>query len=251
MKLSPSEKAAHRAAFQAMRPAEKLDHILTYYKWPILLGLIALVILGSTLYRQLTQKEPVLYLGFANVAAGSDLETGLTTDFLDASGGSSRRQELHLYRDLYLSEDADVLNHEYAYASRVKVMGAIQSQKLDLVLLNREAYDLFSRQGYLLDLDLWLEEQDAALLARLEPFLTENQVVLSDNYIEWTLNEAESHLVETETLRNGLEVTELPLFRSAGFGEPIYLGVIANSPRLDAAARYLNYLLEGAAERLP
>ena len=30
MKLSPQEKAAHRAAFQAMSPGKKLEHILSY-----------------------------------------------------------------------------------------------------------------------------------------------------------------------------------------------------------------------------
>ena len=34
MKLSEQEKAAHKAAFRSMRPAEKLEYIYTYYKWP-------------------------------------------------------------------------------------------------------------------------------------------------------------------------------------------------------------------------
>ena len=45
MKLSPQEKAARRAAFLAMSPAKKREHIWEYYKWPILLGLLALLIL--------------------------------------------------------------------------------------------------------------------------------------------------------------------------------------------------------------
>ena len=40
MKLPEQEKAAHRAAFRKMSGREKLDHIFTYYKWPILLGLV-------------------------------------------------------------------------------------------------------------------------------------------------------------------------------------------------------------------
>ncbi len=30
MKLSPEEKAARKAAFRAMSPAQKLDHVFTY-----------------------------------------------------------------------------------------------------------------------------------------------------------------------------------------------------------------------------
>ena len=179
MKLSPQEKAAHRAAFQAMSPGKKLEHILTYYKAPILLALLLLFILGSVGY-------------------------------LRSAGLDETRQEVYLYRDLYLSDNADVVNHEYAYASRMKVMGAIQANKLDLVLMNREAYDLCSRNGYLMALDAWLPALDAA--------------------------------------EAGLDVSRLPLIASAGFPEATYLGVLANCERLDACADYLAYLAAGSEQ---
>ena len=112
MKLSEKEKAARRAAFQAMSPADRLEHVYTYYKWPILLGLLALLVLGSVLQRQLTRKEPVLYVAFLNLAAGPEQEEALTAGYLRAAGLDERKQEVYLYKDLYLSEDADVINHE-------------------------------------------------------------------------------------------------------------------------------------------
>ena len=144
VKLSEKEKAAHKAAFQAMSPAQKAEHIFTYHKWTILLVLLSLIVLGSILHRQLTQKRPVLYLAVINTTFGEQVEKSLTEDFLAAAGGDTRREEVYLYRDLYLSEDADALNHEYAYASKVKLGGAISAEKLDLVLMNQEAYDIFS-----------------------------------------------------------------------------------------------------------
>ena len=136
MKLTKEQKAAHKAAFRTMSPADKLDYIMSYYKWPILLAAILLLILGSAAHRQLTKKEPVIYLALADVVAGEDLENALTEGFLRAEGANPGRQEVYLYRDLYLSDEADVLNHEYAYASRMKLMGAVQAQKLDVVLMN-------------------------------------------------------------------------------------------------------------------
>ena len=176
VKLSEKEKAAHKAAFKAMSPAEKAEHIFTYHKWTILLVLLVLLIIGSTIHRQLTQKRPVLYLAVVNVSLGEDVQKQLTQDFLTETGGDARRQEVYLYRDLYLSEDADALNHEYAYASKVKLTGAISAGKLDLVLMNREAYDIFSRQGYLMEL--------TALSDPLSPYITENEVILSDNSVD-------------------------------------------------------------------
>ena len=235
MKLSEKEKAARKAAFRAMGPGEKLGYIWDYYKWPILLGLVLLLVLGSVLHRNLTKKEPVVYLALANVALGEDLQRELTEGYLLHAGLDGRRQEVYLYLDLYLSDEADTLNHEYAYASKMKLMGAVSAQKLDLVLMNREAWDLLSRGGYLREL--------SGLPAALVPCLRENQVILSDNSIEYQLGEAETLQIETVTVINAVQINEFPLFSPAGFSEPVYLGLLANSPRPEASLDYLGYLL--------
>ena len=234
VKLSEKEKAAHKAAFQAMSPAQKAEHIFTYHKWTILLVLLVLIVLGSILHRQLTQKRPVLYLAVINTSFGEQVEKSLTEDFLTAAGGDTRREEVYLYRDLYLSEDADALNHEYAYASKVKLGGAISAEKLDLVLMNQEAYDIFSRQGYLLEL--------TALPDAISASLVENEVILSDNSMDYLLGNAAQEQVVTKTVPNALAVSSLPLFRDAGFDGALYIGVISNSPRPEEVKAYLRYL---------
>ena len=170
-----------------------------------------------------------------NISFGEEIQKRLTEDFLTETGGNPRRQEVYLYRDLYLSEDADALNHEYAYASKVKLGGAISAEKLDLVLMNREAYDIFSRQGYLLEL--------ASFPGADSPFLTENEVILSDNSVDYLLGNTAEEQVVTKTVPNSLAVSSIPLFREAGFNGDLYLGVISNSPRQEEAATYLRYLL--------
>ena len=242
MKLSKDEKAARRAAFQAMPPAKKAEHILAYYKWPILLVLIALVVLGSVLHRQLTKKDPVLYLAMVNIAVGDKMEKHLTSDYLAVAGFNAQKKELYLYRDLYISENADTINHEYAYASKMKLSGAINAKKMDLVLMNREAYDILSRSGFLLELTSSVFENDPVLYEGLLPFISANDLVLSDNGIEYQLGEAQTHEVETMSVQNAIEVTTIPLFAQAGFPESVYLGVIANSERLPACLRFIEYL---------
>ena len=249
MKLTKEQKAAHKAAFRAMSPAAKADHIFTYFKWPIILGLIVLVVAGSVLNRKLTERQPVLYTAMVNVAVGSDLQAELTDGFLASSGYDASQVQVYLYADLYLSQDADTVNQQYAYASKMKVMGAIEAKKLDVVIMNREGYDLLSSNGYLMDLTELLVEkhglaENGGLAILAAPYLTRNQVVLSDNFIAYQLNEAESHVVETEDVANGLLLTELPVLQRAGITEPVYLGVITNTERADAAAAYMRYLLE-------
>ena len=243
MKLSEQEKAAHRAAFRNMGLAQKADHIFTYYKWRILLGLAALIILGSAITRQLTQKETLVSLALVNVSVGESLEADLTDGFLRHAGANVRRNEVYLYKDLYLSDDADILNHEYAYASRMKMMGAVSAAKLDLVLMNREAYDLLSRSGYLLELSEDLFADAPGTWESFAPFLQSNDVILSDNSIEYQLGEADQQIVDVKTAVNAIDVTDLPLFAKAGFPESVYLGVIANTSRLPGCLRYIGFLL--------
>ena len=243
MSLSPQERSDRRAAFRRMDARQKLDYVFTYYKVPILLGVVLLAVLCSAVHRRVTAKEPVLYAALVNVAVAEPLENALTAQFVDWNGENPRKSEVYLYRDLYLSDDASVVNHEYAYASRLKLLGAINAKKLDVVLMNREGYDIFSRIGYLRDLS-GLLSRDGALERELTPYLTENEVILEDNAIEYNLNEAASYEEITETVLNAVEVSGLPGLSAAGFSGSVYLGVIANSEREECVLRYLTYLLE-------
>lgn len=241
MRLTQKERAARRDAFRQMRPADKADYLWEYYKLPVVLGLTALCLLCSTVYRQLTKKEAVLYTAHINVSVGEDLESKLNGGFIAASGASPKKAEVYLYQGAYLSDDPSPENHEYGYASKLKLMAAIEAKKLDIVLMNREAYDIYSQNGYLLDLRR-LFASDAVLYPLVEPYLTLNRVILEDNAIEYALHETPRYQAVTEEAVNGLDVSLFPLFREAGFPEPIYLGVVANSPRLDAVAEYIAYL---------
>lgn len=233
MKRTPEERRQHREEFWKLTPAKKLEHIWLYYKAPILLSILVLGILVSGIYRAATKKEPVFYLAYLNVSVGEDMEAQLTEGYLTVSGLNPKDTEVRLYRDLYLSENPDAANHEYAYAAKMKLMAAINARQLDVVLMNREAYDLCSANGYLLDLTDFVES----------PYLTENQVILEDNALAFHLNEAQEHTLVTGNANNAVELSQLPAFQKAGFSGSVYVGIVANTPRLPECSSYLNYLI--------
>ena len=244
MKLSPQEKADRRAAFHRMSVPEKLEYILAYYKLPIVLVLIALIFLGTVISHAVTRKNHLLFLGFVNVSVGEDLEDRLTDRFLEATGADPKRNDVYTYTGLYLSDHPAEENHEYSYASKLKILAAINARQMDLVLLNREAYDICSHSGYLLDLSEFLQQRgDPELYGLAASCLSENDVVLSDNAIEMELGTADAYRADVETAVNGLEVSGLPAFRTAEFQEPVFLCVIANSPRLSEILDYMGYIL--------
>ncbi len=242
MILSEQEKAAHLAAFKNMSPSKKLEHVFTYYKLPIFLILLACVVLGSVIHRSLTHKQPLLHLALVNVSVSDDTKKLLTSDFLTYADADPKKNEVYLYQNLYLSENADTLNHEYAYASKMKVTGAISAKQMDLVLMNREGYDIFSNNGYLLDLSESLSRYDGDFSTAMEQLLTENKVVISDNSLEVMLGVADEEQIITESVQNAINVSALPIFKTAAFDGDVYLGIIANSERTDTALQYIGYL---------
>lgn len=235
MKRSPEEIAAQRERFRKMDTAHKIEHIYTYHKWTILLVLIALYIVGNTVYRQVTKKEVPLYLGFANVSVGTDLEKTMTEDFIDYQELDPKKNEVLFYSGMYLSNNASTEDHQYAYASKMKVMATVNAKKLDVVLMNREAYDILSLSGYLLPLE--------GLPESLTPYLTENEIILESNNVDVPLNKAEECCAVTETKVNGINASSFPAFQNAGFQDEIYLGIIANTTHFDTTVAYLAYLL--------
>ena len=239
MKLTDRERAENREALAGMTLPQRLDHIFEYYKFPLVLTLIAAVALGSVLYYRLTRKEALLYVGCANISVGETLDAELSEGFVRAVSERPRKSEVRLYRGLYLSRDATVQNHEYAYASQLKVMAAMANRQLDVLLMNREAYDIMSAGGYLRPLT---DLPDAGLNERLSDRLIENTVILEDNDIEHRLDESVPYQAETEEVPNAILISAFPLFAGAGFSADVYLGIIGNTARTDAVLQYIDYL---------
>lgn len=242
MRRTKEEKAADRALIRSMPFKKRAGHIWYYYKWRIIFGLIALILVGSTVYQLITQKDRILFLGLTNVTLSADFEQTITGDYIADAGRDPDKEEIYLYRELYLSKDAEGEAHKSAYATNIKLMASVERQEFDAVLMSRQAYDILSSQGYLMDFEE-VFAQEPSLRKVLEPVLAENEVYLLDNDIEYQLGEAESHDVVSETAVNAVCLSGQPLFASAGFQEPVYFGIIANTPRLETCLDYLQYLI--------
>ena len=241
MRGSPEERAAVRASFKKMPPAKKIDYILTYYRLPIFTAVVAIAVLISSLISQLTKKEPVLYIGFANVVVGETMQQTLTEDFLSAENIDLKKNEIIAYYDLYVSDNPPAEDHQYAYASKLKILGAINAEQMDLFLMNKEAWDQISASGFLLDLDELLKT-DPALYQKLSEYLGTNTVILDDNSVEVSLGVEDTYESETEESANALDVSSFPVFRDAGFGGDIYLGAVANTKHAEQIVSYIRYI---------
>lgn len=235
---SERERAHNREAFAAMGLRDKARYVLAYYKLPIVLAVVALVAVGSWLHGRLTRREVALYVAYANVAVDEGADADLWAGYLSVLGREG--EEVTRYRDLYLTGSETPADHQYAYASRLKLMAATDAGQLDVVFADAEAWELLSRSGYLMELSELAA--DPGLSARLEPLLREGEVVISDNQVELDLSEADAYEATIERHPNALRVDGLSSLDALNLSGPTYLCVIANTPRTEEVRALLAYL---------
>ena len=192
-KLSPE-----RDKLKSLHGLKKIQYIWDYYKLPIVAFCIFLYIIGYTLYGHFTHKEKVLYTALVNVSASESLTRQLNADFLDFLDVDTSKETMQLYTGLYLTDDEANPYHEYTYASRMKILAAIDGEQLDVVLMNKEAFDAFSQNGYLCDLDKLLTASDSHLYEVLKPYLVANTTILEDNSIDLQLDSSIPYQAVTE-----------------------------------------------------
>ena len=79
--------------------------------------------------------------------------------------------------------------------------------------------------------------RDTAPKARTEwePYLVANTVILEDNADEIMLDSSLSYQALTDEFPMGLLISQKGLFKEAGFGDVVFLGVLKYSPRMDRA----------------
>ncbi len=227
---------------KTLKGRAKIQYIWDYYKFPLTILGILLYITAYILYGHISAKNSVLYVALVNVNAGEILTEGLSRDFLNYMNLDSSKNKIELYSGLYLTDDKLNENIQYAYASRIKILAMIDGELLDVVLMNQEAFDAFSQNGYLYDLEELLPQMDSNLYDTITPDLTTNIVILDDNQEELMFDTSASYYAVTEEHYYGIDLSRTSLIGSAGFAEPVYLGIIANSPRMDNAVNYLKYL---------
>lgn len=244
MTLSDEERARNHAAFRAMSLPQKAEYVFAYYKLPLVIALVAVVSICSIARYYLTHKEPLLYVAYANVELPEADDERIFGEFLRGQGANPRTTEVYRYYGLYLQDPEGSVDHQYSYASRLKLLAAIDAEELDVVLMSQSAYDLLSHSGYLADLQELLDGSDPALLARVRPLLASNDVVVEDNQVEVDLGEADAYEAVTERHANALDLTGTPIIGSVDLTDAVYLGVIDNSPRREVVCQLVAYLTD-------
>lgn len=242
VKQTQSDRHATKKIWRTLSTAQRLQYLFDYYRLPILGICIVLYILGYTAFRHFAHTDTLLYTALVNVSAGETLTGQLTDGYLDHIKADPNRSSCTLYSGWYLTDDPSSDVYAYTQATRMKVLASIDSEQLDVVLMNREAFDAFAQNGYLCNLEILLKE-DPILYGRIQPFLSDNIEILEDNAEDLLLDPSLTYEATTAEYAMAVDLSNCGVLGDAGFSDSIYFGIIGNSPRMQEAVSYLQYLM--------
>lgn len=247
-KLAERNFVTGKKKLRSLHGKEKLQYIWDYYKLHLTVLCILLYIIGYTIYGHFSHKDIVLYTALVNVTTSEALTEELSIDFLRSQNINISKNELYLYSNLYLTDNEANPDHQYSYASRMKILASIDAEQLDVVLMNKEAFDAFSQNGYLCNLEELLTSKDYNLYEKLSPYLISNTAILEDNSLDLYFDKSQDYQATTEEYPMAFNLSYSPIISAAGFEDTVYLGVIANSPRKDSTISYIEYLFNTSSE---
>lgn len=222
----------------------KLQYIFDYYKLPIILILLLLYIAGYSIYRHSTQKEFLLHAALINVAPSEKVLRQLSDEFMEYTNADTDKYAFQLHTGWYLTDDASSEYLEYTSATQTKILASIANEQLDLVFMNQEAFDAFSQNGYLYNLEELLQTADPGLYQKLLPYLVTNIEILEDNAQDVYFDYSVAYTSTTTEYPMGIDLSEAAIIKKARFEDTFYLGIIKNTPRVEEALQYLEYLYQ-------
>lgn len=223
---------------------KRIRQILDYYKLVVVIAAIFIYILCYAGWRYMTRQDFVLYAASVNTGMEEDtrefvLNFPSSETFHEAFPEASKRSAVSLSENLFLTSDSSGDYHEYVYASRLKILASIEAEKLDLVIGDAEAMEAFAGQGFLMPLDTLFEGNK-----KITDRLTEGTVILEDNHLEVLLDDSIPYHSVTKEELTAIDVTDLECFDPFREGDRVYLGIIANTKRTQAAKVFTESLFE-------
>lgn len=218
-----------RNDFSKMTWKGRIDHIWTYYKETILIGLLFIIIAVGVLSSMLSKPKELLMGGvLVNVQITDDGFQYIESDYLSALGGDPQSQEVYiLTTDIYSPDDSANLASSYQTLS--KTMAMIAAQELDYFIMDQCALEIYLAQKAFLDLN--------------DVFTTSELNDMSDLLI-YTFTADEVGAGSDGQVPVAIRINDLPFAQAfMEDKEPIYVAFISNGPNKDRYRSLWDHLL--------
>ena len=246
---------------------EKLAYFWYYYKIHTIVGILVLIFAGNFIYDIATAKDSA----FNGIMLNS---YGLSAENLQAGFSEYAGIDLNEY-DCYIDTNSSLSVtslSEYDMATSQKIIAQFQTNELDAVIFDSQAFNNYSGNEMFLDLRTVLSEEelsryqdnlyyvDYAVIRAAREAAEKDITAENSDYGPPVVPDAAEILAEAELHRHpetmaepvpvGVFMTDSAFIKKTECYSsliPVY-GVPASTQRPDAAVKYLNYLWSDSAD---
>ncbi len=210
--------------FKALSNKAKVQYIWDYYRLHIIVGVAAVLIIGSVIHHFVTYREPLLNVIMINTSSGEATSSDGFNEFLDAYGYDRKDNPVSVFGSLQFVDTGINLTETYSNYEVLSTM--IAAGEEDLFFGTGDVFLDYAKQGAFIDL----------------------RNILSDE----TLSKYEGSILystddgETEEYPCAIELTDNEWLKENGYYSDgnCYFGVIYHTEIPDATAQFAKFLLE-------
>jgi hypothetical protein len=202
-----------------MNTSEKISYIWEYYKYHILLTIMAIAVVASFVVGRINHKEIVLNVNISTKGINYDTLNKLVTDSNNALIEKGDKKEVQiLYNNTALGD--------MTIAIKQKMVAEIAAAELDILVLSKEEFEILAKQGTFVD---------------ISEFFKSNNIDSSS--LKFVYSKATD--IDTTEKAYGLHMESFPIYKSLNLNEsePV-LAIIANTKHKDMIVKFLNLLLK-------
>lgn len=136
-----------REAMKHGTPKQKLTYFWDYYKWPVIIGIIAVIVLASMIYEMATRKETAFYALMLNATERNYMgdTSGNTAAFAEYAGIDEEKYEIMYDTSIQIgTENSD------DYDSSQKLLVYIAAAELDVMVSDSDSLkNMPTRDSYM------------------------------------------------------------------------------------------------------
>ncbi len=155
--------------FKDLSFKQKLIHIWEYYKWHIIIPIVAIasaISIGLAVYENC--KDSILYAVFINTQLTDTSGNALMEEFVDYAGFDMTGKKVTLDTTLYINQKNSDIN---SVSSSQKLLAMFTSIEMDVIICNEGNFDYYAAQDSFVELsevlpaDFLSEHEDLLLTA--------------------------------------------------------------------------------------
>lgn len=229
----------NKEKWQAMSRQQKFEHVKYYYGKYIIIGLVALIVVGQLLYTSLTHVEPVLSVLVMNNLAQQNTQQSVFDEFCSEFGYDNSEGKMEIIDNFYILTEEEGATNDITSESYQNLQ-ALQTWLYagqDDVIIGRGSIMEYS----LIDGEAFTDLRDVFSAAELEkyaPYIVYGEPVDLDEEYEDVMEERSEPYPCAIRLDDNGWILEIGYYKLG-----CYAGIPVKAGNKEAAADFLRYLL--------